>query len=99
MDKSLKMYDMEANIIVKIGNYDELYADAHKVRNPVFVLERGVDYSVEQDSEDKTATHFVLYENNRPTTAFMHNAKRKSFMKDWVANPMGEFLKKRESSI
>ena len=57
------------DIEIKIGNYQELGTDAHKVRDEVFCVEQGIDYDIERDEYDEVATHSVVYENKIPVAA------------------------------
>lgn len=44
----------------------DIYLDALKIRNLVFVKEQGVPLSREIDQNEALAIHFVLYEENQP---------------------------------
>jgi predicted GNAT family N-acyltransferase len=54
---------------VKVVNTERERADAFSVRKIVFVGEQNVPEEEEIDEYDKTATHFVLYENKEPVGA------------------------------
>lgn len=56
-------------IEVKIARSDREREDAYDVRKKVFVEEQGVPLSLEIDEFDKTAAHFIVYEEQRPTGA------------------------------
>jgi len=47
----------------------EEHDDAFAVRKKVFVEEQGVPLHLECDAEDATATHFIMYEGNKPVGA------------------------------
>ncbi|GEN82911.1 N-acetyltransferase [Sporosarcina luteola] len=56
-------------IEVKIACSDLEREDAYQVRKKVFVEEQGVPISLEIDEFDKSATHFIVYDENQPIGA------------------------------
>ncbi|MFD1206045.1 MULTISPECIES: GNAT family N-acetyltransferase [Sporosarcina] len=54
---------------VKIACTEKERDDAFFVRKKVFVEEQGVPLNLEIDEFDKSATHFVVYEDERPIGA------------------------------
>lgn len=56
-------------IEVKIARSERERADAYDVRKKVFVDEQGVPISLEIDEFDKSASHFIVYDEQRPIGA------------------------------
>ncbi|WP_432357744.1 GNAT family N-acetyltransferase [Sporosarcina sp. UB5] len=56
-------------INVKIAQSDREREDAYDVRKKVFVEEQGVPISLEIDEYDKTAAHFIVYNDEKPIGA------------------------------
>ncbi|MFJ7650004.1 GNAT family N-acetyltransferase [Lysinibacillus sp. NPDC097279] len=54
---------------VKIVETEKEHDDAFAVRKKVFVEEQGVPLHLECDAQDKTATHFIMYEGDEPVGA------------------------------
>ncbi|ELY58756.1 GNAT family N-acetyltransferase [Natronolimnohabitans innermongolicus] len=54
------MHDLE----VRVADTDGAREDAFAVRRDVFVVEQGVDETIEYDDHDATATHFVAYDTD-----------------------------------
>jgi predicted GNAT family N-acyltransferase len=52
-------------LIKKFTTKDQGYSDALEVRRNVFVREQQIDESEEIDEFESSATHFVLYDENR----------------------------------
>ncbi|WP_027408879.1 GNAT family N-acetyltransferase [Anoxybacteroides tepidamans] len=48
---------------------ESLYQDALSIREKVFVIEQNVPVEEEIDSFEEEATHFVLYDGNKPVGA------------------------------
>jgi len=56
-------------IEVNIARSDREREDAYDVRKKVFVDEQGVPISLEIDEFDKTASHFIIYDDQQPIGA------------------------------
>ncbi|MEH6943498.1 GNAT family N-acetyltransferase [Bacillus sp. JJ722] len=56
-------------MIVEIVNNQQQLEDAYSIRQKVFIEEQQVDAEEELDEHDQTATHFVLYDDNKPIGA------------------------------
>ncbi|WP_025151225.1 GNAT family N-acetyltransferase [Bacillus sp. H1a] len=56
-------------MIVEIVKNQQQLEDAYAIRQKVFIEEQQVDVEEEIDEHDKTATHFVLYDNSKPIGA------------------------------
>lgn len=56
-------------IEVRIARSDFEREDAFQVRKKVFVEEQGVPISLEIDELDKSATHFIVYDDEQPIGA------------------------------
>jgi len=54
---------------VKIVETKKEHDEAFAVRKKVFVEEQGVPLHLECDAEDATATHFIMYEGEKPVGA------------------------------
>lgn len=54
---------------VKIVETKQEHDDAFAIRKKVFVEEQGVPLHLECDAEDATATHFIMYEDDKPVGA------------------------------
>lgn len=54
---------------VKIVKTKQEHDDAFAIRKKVFVEEQGVPLHLEYDAEDAAATHFIMYEDDKPIGA------------------------------
>lgn len=55
--------------LVKIVETKKEHDDAFAVRTKVFVEEQGIPLHLEYDHYDATATHFIMYEDEKPVGA------------------------------
>jgi len=49
-------------IVVRVGAWEQLGADARSVRTAVFIQEQGIPAALEMDARDATATHAVAFD-------------------------------------
>ena len=56
----------DKNTKIKIGTYEDIGADARRIRDSVFIFEQGIEEEIEKDNYDKLATYVVVYENSLP---------------------------------
>ncbi|HVL55435.1 MAG TPA: GNAT family N-acetyltransferase [Burkholderiaceae bacterium] len=51
---------------LRLGGWDEVGADAQRVRTAVFVLEQGIPIELEWDEQDPVSLHAVAYVDGEP---------------------------------
>jgi predicted GNAT family N-acyltransferase len=50
--------------LLRLGSWDELGAEAYRIRHAVFVVEQGVPVELEHDEHDALALHALLLDEN-----------------------------------
>jgi predicted GNAT family N-acyltransferase len=91
---------MRLKTVVFKGNETELFVDAGKIREDIFLAEQG--FSTEYDDIDKEAYHFVVYDGERPVaTARMYGTEepyhigRVAVMKEYRGTGIGAYVMSR----
>ncbi len=51
----------ESMVSVRVGSWDEIGAEAHAIRQEVFIVEQNIPAEMEWDEADKTSVHAVAY--------------------------------------